>query len=233
MPTGPGAGGSPARPARRGRRRLIALVVALAAVIGGGTAVVLQQWDRSKGDGVTASPSGTPGPSASKSGGSGSAAGLPAGWVRRTDPLGFTVALPGDDWKRTYDKKYGHVDYSPDGGKHFVRISIDDDSDFDDPFEHLKSLDWQLGQRLVDYRRVTLQRDTYRDRPSARLEYTWTALAKDQPFPGPYRAADHMYLSHDGVEYALLMTGPADDWATTSEQFETVLKGWREPQPTS
>ena len=38
-----------------------------------------------------------------------------------------------------------------------------------------------------------------------------------------------MYLSRDGVEYAIYMSGPAGDWATTSAQFETVLKGWREP----
>ncbi|MEV8595783.1 protein kinase [Streptomyces sp. NPDC052012] len=224
--TGPG---SAAGPARRKRRRLIALVVALAAVIGGGTAVVLQQWDQSRGDGGTAAPSETPRPSASNSDGAGSTAGLPAGWVRRTDPLGFSIALPGEDWQRTYDEETGQVDYTPDRGKHSIRIAMDDSPDFDDPFEHLSDLDWQIGQRLVDYRRVKLQRDLYRDRPSARLEYTWTALAKDTDFPGPYRAVDQMYISREGVEYALLMTAPADDWATTSEQFETVLKGWREP----
>ncbi|MFI9823115.1 protein kinase [Streptomyces sp. NPDC052013] len=224
--TGPG---SAAGPARRKRRRLIALVVALAAVIGGGTAVVLQQWDQARGDGGTTAPSETPRPSASNSDGAGSTAGLPAGWVRRTDPLGFSIALPGEDWQRTYDEETGQVDYTPDGGKHSVRIAMDDSPDFDDPFEHLSDLDWQIGQRLVDYRRVKLQRGFYRDRPSARLEYTWTALAKDTDFPGPYRAVDQMYLSREGIEYALLMTAPADDWATTSEQFETVLKGWREP----
>ncbi|WP_344012941.1 serine/threonine-protein kinase [Streptomyces thermospinosisporus] len=216
-------------PARRSRRRLIALVVAIAAVIGGGTAVVLQEWGQGRSGGGTPAASSSPRPSASASKGTESSAGLPKGWVRRTDPLGFSVALPGEDWQRSYDEETGQVDYSPDGGKHFLRIAIDEAPDFDDPFEHLKSLDWQLGQRLVDYRRISLERDVYRDRPSARLDHSWTALAKDTPFPGPYRAIDHMYLSHEGVEYALYMASPAGDWATTAEQFKTVLKGWREP----
>ena len=38
-----------------------------------------------------------------------------------------------------------------------------------------------------------------------------------------------MYLTHDGVEYALYMAGPAEDWDTTVQQFETILRGWREP----
>ena len=86
-----------------------------------------------------------------------------------------------------------------------------------------------VGGRLVDYEQIELRRLTYRDREAARLEYSWTALAKDTEFPGPYRAVDHMYLTRDGVEYALYMAGPAEDWDTTMQQFETILRGWREP----
>ncbi|WYB36445.1 hypothetical protein WJ438_16585 [Streptomyces sp. GD-15H] len=87
-----------------------------------------------------------------------------------------------------------------------------------------------MGQRLVDYRQVGLERRVYRDRESARLEYSWTALPKDTEFPGPCRAVDQMYLSRDGAEYAICMAAPAEDWATASKQFETVLQGWREPR---
>lgn len=209
-----------ATPRRRGR--LVALVVALAAIVGGGTAVVLQQGDEDPGKGGAATASGATG--------AGSPGGLPAGWVRRTDPYGFGIVLPGEDWERVvFDEETRQVDYTPDGGKHFIRIAADDSPDFDDPYEHLSDLDQQIGRRLVDYRRVGLERRVYRDRESARLEYTWTALAKDTDFPGPYRAVDQMYLSRDGVEYAIYMAGPAEDWDTTGRQFETVLRGWREP----
>ncbi|MFI8088096.1 protein kinase [Streptomyces sp. NPDC086080] len=240
--------GPPAAPRRRMRGRMIALVVALAVIIGGGTAVVLKQWDR--GSGSTAGPGESPGPrsgttsgrtsgptseptpepSGTKTGETDAAGGLPEGWVRRTDPLGFTVVLPGEDWERVvFDEETRQVDYTPDGGKHLLRIAMDDSPDFDDPYEHLRDIDQQVGARLVDYEPLGLRRLTYRDRDSARLEYSWTALAKDTEFPGPYRAIDQMYISRDGVEYAIYMAAPAADWDTTGEQFRTILRGWREP----
>ncbi|MFJ9663889.1 serine/threonine-protein kinase [Streptomyces sp. NPDC101219] len=228
-PGAPGAA-TPRSTGGGGRRRMIALVVALAAIIGGATAVVLQQrgdGGRPGGGGTSAASSASP--AAEDPEDEGAKGGLPAGWVRRKDPYGFSVVLPGADWKRVVvDGESRQVDYTPDGGKHFLRIAVDDSPDFDDPYEHLGDLDQQIGQRLVDYRRVELRRLTYRDRDSARLEYTWTALPKDTGFPGPYRAIDQMYLARDGVEYALYMAGPAEDWDTTRAQFETVLKGWRE-----
>ncbi|MEU6522071.1 protein kinase [Streptomyces sp. NPDC046924] len=260
VPYGPGAGAGTtavqppsaavaAGSRRRGRPRLIALVVVLAALVGGSTAVLLHEGeDNARGGGgtaaepfetasPTASPTSTgtstatPDAAAGTGEDTGQADGLPEGWVRRTDPFGFSVVLPGEDWERVvFDEETRQVDYTPDGGKHFIRIAADDSHDFDDPYEHLRDLDQQIGQRLVDYRQVALEPRVYRDRKSARLEYTWTALPKDTRFPGPYRAVDQMYLSRGGVEYALYMAAPAEDWATTSKQFETILQGWREPQ---
>ncbi|MFK4128743.1 protein kinase [Streptomyces fungicidicus] len=223
--------GPAAAPRRRVRGRVIALVVMVAAIVGGGTAVLLQQGEE-RGGGTTAGPSPTvtSEPAPTETGKSESPGSLPEGWVRRTDPWGFSVVLPGDDWERVvFDEETRQVDYTPDGGNHFLRIAADDSPDFDDPYAHLSDLDQQIGRRLVDYQQQGLERGVYRDRESARLEYSWTALAKDTEFPGPRRAVDQMYISRGGTEYALYMSGPADDWATTGEQFETLLKGWREP----
>ncbi|MFD3732285.1 serine/threonine-protein kinase [Streptomyces sp. NPDC058632] len=240
----PSGGVAPAGPRRPGRGRPIALVAVLAALVGGGTALLLVQGGDGKeqdnsssaspfdGPTSTPTPTSTPSPSSGETGAGGSeqTGGLPAGWVRRDDPFGFSVALPGDDWERiVFDEATRQVDYTPDGGRTLLRIAVNDPPDFDDSYEHLSDLDEQIGQRLVDYRQVTLERRVYRDRESARLEYTWTALAKDTEFPGPYRAVDQMYISRDGVEYAIYMASPAEDWVTTSRQFETVLRGWREP----
>ncbi|MFJ7137488.1 serine/threonine-protein kinase [Streptomyces fungicidicus] len=223
--------GPAAAPRRRVRGRVIALVVVVAAIVGGGTAVLLQQGE-GRGGGTTAGPSPTvtSEPAPTETGKSESPGSLPEGWVRRTDPWGFSVVLPGDDWERVvFDEETRQVDYTPDGGNHFLRIAADDSPDFDDPYAHLSDLDQQIGRRLVDYQQQGLERGVYRDRESARLEYSWTALAKDTEFPGPRRAVDQMYISRGGTEYALYMSGPAEDWATTGEQFETLLKGWREP----
>ncbi|MFE6479642.1 serine/threonine-protein kinase [Streptomyces rochei] len=233
-PGGPASGHPPAgAAAHRPRRRLrtFALVVAVAALIGAGTAVVLQQRN---GEGTSAGPdvSRSPSASASASGtaGEGTGGSVPDGWVRRDDPLGFGLSLP-EDWQRTEFGDAGgdlrQVDYTPDGGEHLLRISVDSAPDYNDPYAHQLDLEVQL-QRLVDYRRVVLERADYRDRDSARWEYTWTALAKDTEFPGPRRAVSQTYMSHDGVEYALNMSGPAGDWETTRERFRTVLQSWQE-----
>ncbi|MEC7056164.1 serine/threonine-protein kinase [Streptomyces violaceochromogenes] len=226
-PAGPAVGGptaispQPAGSGRRRRLRTLALVVALAAIIGGGTAVVLQQWDGSR-------PSQSAGPDEStpteRPGGS-----VPASWIRYDDPVGFSLYLP-KGWKR---KPFGpqgelkQIDYSPDGGRHFVRIAIDTSPDFADPYAHQLDLEQQL-QRLVDYKRVTLERNVYRDRRAARWEYTWTAQPKDIKFPGPRRAVEETYVARDGTEYALYMSAPAADWATARKRFTSLLQGWQE-----
>ncbi|WP_055418301.1 serine/threonine-protein kinase [Streptomyces pactum] len=225
-PAGP-TGAAPVRPRRR-RLRTLALVVAVAALIGAGTAVVLQQRG---GGGSTAGgdPTHSPSPSASATAGEDTGGSVPAGWVRRDDPVGFSLHLP-ENWQRkVYDDQgeLRQIDYTPDGGEHFVRIAVDTAPDYNDPYAHQLDLEVQL-QRLVDYRRVTLERTTYRDHKSARWEYTWTALAKDTPFPGPRRAVEEAYMSRDGVEYVIYMSSPAEDWETARQQFRTVLQSWQE-----
>ncbi|MGW2462230.1 protein kinase domain-containing protein [Streptomyces sp. NPDC001761] len=233
--TGPGhdpgsAGGftvrgpAPVRPRRR--LRTLAVVVALAAVLGGAGAVAIQHWGgRDTGSGGEVSPA----PADSETAGADGA--LPDGWTTYHDPLGFSLSLP-KGWKR---KVYGiqgdlkQIDYTPDDGKHFVRVAIDGSPDFADPLSHQQDLEQQL-QRLVDYRRVTMKENIYRDRKGARWEYTWTALKKDPPYvPGPRHAVEETYFSRQGTEYALYMSSPAEDWATTSEQFTWVLRGWQQP----
>ncbi|NEC91829.1 serine/threonine-protein kinase [Streptomyces sp. SID12501] len=238
---GPGAVGSdtpqqgvavappaPGRPRRRGRT--IALVAALVVLVGGGGAVALHQWNqRNQGLGTAGSASSAT-PSASASASS-SASATPSavapsvakGWVRVDDPAGFSLPLP-EGWTRKEEN--GQIDYSPDGGEHFLRIAIDESPDFDDPYLHQLDLERQL-KRLSEYRTVSLEPNVYRDRKGAIWDFTWTALAKDSEFPGPRRAIEQAYLGLDGAEYVIYMSAPAADWATAREQFATVLRGWR------
>jgi serine/threonine protein kinase len=209
--------GGPTPPARPRRRRTLALVVVLAALIGGGTAVGIQRWQERE-QRHTANPTPTQ-----------SSGTLPDGWVRRNDAFGFSIALPGRDWRRTeFDKATGQVDYSPDGGEHFFRIAVDPTPHFDDPYEHQRDLEEQVDG-LKNYERVSMRKTTFRDRPGALWEYTWTARDSDDvnTAPGPRRAIDLMYISRDGVEYALYASAPAADWATMRKQFDTMLRSWR------
>ncbi|MEU0003140.1 serine/threonine-protein kinase [Streptomyces sp. NPDC006314] len=235
-PGGPPGGARPAA-ARRPRRRLrtLALVVAVAAVLGGGAAVAFQRWHGMGQDSGTSRVSGgsspAPEPSASGSGTPGQEGTIPAGWESHEDPLGFSLSLP-KGWKRkVYDIQGAlkQVDYSPDNGKHFVRIAIDGSPDFVDAYSHQQDLEQQL-QRLLDYRRVTLKENIYRDRKGSQWEYTWTALKKDPPYvAGPRHAIEETYFSRAGTEYAIYMSSPDEDWATTSKQFTWVLRSWQQP----
>ncbi|MFE0249646.1 serine/threonine-protein kinase [Streptomyces sp. NPDC059010] len=216
--TGTGTGARPGK--RRRRLRTVVLVVALAAIIGGGTAVVLQKWAL-QSDGTSASVA--PEPSATESKGPGGVV-----WEKVDDPLGFSLDLP-KGWKRKVVQDDGdlkQIDYTPDNGRHFVRIAVDRSPDFASPYEHQRDLEEQL-QRLADYKRVAMEENLYRDRKGAQWEYTWTALAKDTPYPGPRRAIEETYIARDGTEYAIYMSSPASSWSTTREQFKAVLQGWQ------
>ncbi|GAA2620862.1 serine/threonine-protein kinase [Streptomyces vastus] len=226
--TGTRGGDALVRPPKRRRLRTLALVVVLAAIVGGGVAVALQQFGMD-----SPTDSAAPGPSTSatppEEGGQGA---VPAGWEQYNDPAGFSVHLP-RGWKRSVSIKQQdglqQVDYSPDKGKHLLRIAVDTSPDFSSAYDHQRDLDQQVSQRLVAYKQLRLKKEIFRDLPSSRWEYTWTALAKDPPYsPGPRRAIDVGYIARDGVEYAIYMSAPAEDWATMRKQFTWVLQSWRE-----
>ncbi|MDO0912403.1 serine/threonine-protein kinase [Streptomyces sp. DT2A-34] len=228
-----GTGAVPAGPPRLRRRlRTLALLVAFAAIVGGGTAVVLRQWWPQSVDGTSASTSTSTStsPSASATEDQGPEGGVPASWEQVDDPLGFSLYLP-KGWKREEVGKevdgLQQVDYTPDGGEHFVRIAVDTSPDFANAYDHQRDLEEQVGRRLVAYETVSLKKNLYRDREGSLWEYTWTARAEDTAFPGPRRAIDQAYIDRDGTEYAIYMSSPQTDWAATRTQFTAVLKGWR------
>ncbi|MFD6932362.1 serine/threonine-protein kinase [Streptomyces sp. NPDC059945] len=219
-------------PGRRRRGRTVALVLVMAALVGGGGAVVMRYADDwrhddtssastggSKGTGTGDKP--TPSDSASKA----PADGLPKGWVRVKDPLGFRLAVPGKDWVRKVTGS--QIDYTPDGGQHFIRIAIDDSPDFDDPYRHQLDLEQQV-KKLKDYASSSLQANTFRDCRGSLWDFTWTAEEGKTDFPGPRRAIEETYISRKGVEYAIYMSSPLEDWIVTRQQFGAVLRSWGE-----
>ncbi|WP_369265554.1 serine/threonine-protein kinase [Streptomyces sp. R35] len=221
-----------AAPRKRGRGRRAVLVIVMAALVGGGSAAAMRYADGWRKD--TTASTGTVGGKGSSGGTSGtggkSATQTPAGavpdnWHRVDDVEGFSLALP-KGWERQANGT--QVDYTPDGGEHFVRIAVDDSPDFDNPYMHQLDLEQQLT-KLSEYQRVSLQANTFRDCHGSLWDFTWTALPKQTPFPGPRRAIEQTYLARDGVEYAIYMSAPAADWDTARQQFDAILRGWRPP----
>ncbi|MEU9476434.1 protein kinase [Streptomyces sp. NPDC048191] len=225
--------GQPVRPPKRRRLRTLALVVVLAAIVGAAVAFALQQFDSgSPGDSAAVSSPPSTGARATPGHGGGQKA-VPGGWQRRKDPVGFSISLP-KGWKRSVSIDQDglrQVDYSPDKGKHLVRVAVDTAPDFRTAYDHMSYLEQQrVAPRLLGYKKLSLKEELFRDLPGVRWEYTWNALAKDAPhyFPGPYHAIDVAYMDNDGTEYAIYEASPAGDWATTKKQFDWILRGFQE-----
>jgi len=221
----------PAPTPKRRRLRAFVLAIAFAAIVGGGAAVAVQSWDKGTPSG-TAGTSTTQSPTPSSSPSPNANGNVPATWQAYHDPWGFTVYLP-KGWSRKVvgvPSELRQVDYTPDNGRHFVRIAMDTAPDFKDARSHQLNLEQTLEHRFADYHRVRLEENIYRDRPGSVWEYTWTALKgqPEVPFPGPRRAVEETYMSGDGTEYAIYISSPAADWAETSKQFKWVLQGWQE-----
>ncbi|MEW1721157.1 serine/threonine-protein kinase [Streptomyces sp. NPDC093109] len=216
--TAPSVAPSAARPAgrRRGRLRAAAVAVVVAAVLGGGGGFVALKYldgsgGPSTGSGGTAAPDDATNPDDADA------------WTQVEAPEGFSLKVP-KGWERKTDSE--QIDFTPDNGVHLIRIGISA-PDFEDPYTHMVNLEKQL-QRLPDYRRISMAPNSFRDKArSARWEFTWT---ENTATAFARHAVDQIYYSDDGnTEYAIYMSGPEEDWATTHEQFDVVLRSWQPP----
>ncbi|EFL17037.1 serine/threonine-protein kinase [Streptomyces sp. C] len=212
----------PTAPAGRppGRLRRVAVVALVAALLGGGAVFGLLKYtgddgEADKGGGSDKNTSSTGGQAGQK------AAAPPAGWKKVTDPeAGFTLFVP-DGWTRQVNGN--QIDYTGDDGKHYIRIAADPTPDFKDPYAHVLDLEKQVAKR-TDYKRQKLDPNNFRGTTLAVLwDFTWTEKGVHA---GPRRAIEQMYYAPDGTEYAIYMTGPVSDWATTRQRFDVVLSGW-------
>ncbi|MFI1866301.1 serine/threonine-protein kinase [Streptomyces jumonjinensis] len=224
---------------RTGRLRTVAIAVVLSAVVGIGAGLTAMRYsddtdgrERTVGEQTEAARKNLDDPPATVTGSpdakeakdAKAAPDVPDGWRRVSDPAGFSLLVP-EGWKRQLNGK--QIDYAPDDGRYRIRIGIESAPDFENPYKHLLALE-EIQKTLPDYRRVRLEPNDFRDRPkSAVWEFSWTEGGSS---PGPRRAIDQMYYGDDGTEYALYMTGPAADWATTRERFDIMLQSWEPPK---
>ncbi|HET6858113.1 MAG TPA: serine/threonine-protein kinase [Streptomyces sp.] len=211
----------PARAGRSGAWRSGLVAVLAAALVGGGAAFGVMKY--TDGEQVQATDGGTSTDSQPDKAGPDPDA-VPKGWQRVQDPEGFSLLVP-KGWKRQMDGT--EIDYTPDNGNHRIRISVDRSPDFENPYMHLLALERTLKAQLPKYRQIALHTNHFRDGVAGLWEFGWTAYKEH---PGERRAIDQLYFADNGrTEYAIYMSGPEKDWATTREQFDTVLRGWRPP----
>ncbi|MFD5985719.1 serine/threonine-protein kinase [Streptomyces cyaneofuscatus] len=229
-PTAPVAGHPSAPVTRRAgsrRWRTVLVVVVAAAVLGGAGGLAAMKYGQgASADGRTTTaptapttPRTTPPPTATDP-----APEIPDGWRRVDDPAGFSLVVP-EDWTREVNE--GQIDYTPDGGAHRIRISVDPDPDFDHPYLHMQNMEEQLADRLPGYQRIRLEKNDFRDRPGSLWEFTWH---ETQDHAGPRHGIDQMYYGGSGgPEYALYLTAPQEGWETSRDKFDIMLRSWRAP----
>ncbi|MFF3862012.1 serine/threonine-protein kinase [Streptomyces sp. NPDC002209] len=219
LPEQSGPGPAPAAPGGGWIKRAAAIALVAALVGGGAVFGVLKFTGDDAGDGGSDKNASAP----DRQDGVADAA-PPAGYTKVVDPLaGFTLFVP-EGWTRKANGD--QIDYTPDDGKHFIRIASDPTPDYRDPYAHLLDLETQVAKR-TDYKKVRLNQNTFRDSTRAALwDFTYT---EKQTHPGPRRAKEQMYIAPDGTEYAVYMSSPVADWATTEQQFDVVLSGWKPP----
>ncbi|MCX4982913.1 serine/threonine-protein kinase [Streptomyces sp. NBC_00572] len=202
----------------RGRWRTAVLAALLAGLVAGGAVFAAMNY---AGGGKGGRPTATGSAPSKATQGTGND--TPDGWHRVVDPKGFSLLVP-KGWKRQTEGD--NIDYTPDNGRHRIRINIDASPDFENPYMHALDLERIVAKRM-EYTRVKLGQTTYRDQVRSSLwEFTWT---EKRDFPGPRHAIDLMYYTDDGTEYAIYMSSPESSWETTREQFDIVLQHWRAP----
>ncbi|MGW0394117.1 serine/threonine-protein kinase [Streptomyces sp. NPDC003042] len=214
---------APADPAGGRRGRAAALAVVAALLGGAGVFGVLEYTGDSGQGGGSDKNVGAPDQRNPDEDAKPQQAAPPQGWREVTDLTGFTLFVP-DGWTRQMNGD--QIDYTPDNGRHFIRIAADSTPDYENPYMHLLDLEKQVRKR-TDYKKQWLSQNTFRDSTRAALwEFTWTEKVN---FPGPRRAIEQMYIAPDGTEYAIYMSSPTNDWHTTRQQFDIVLSGWEPP----
>ncbi|MEW2387461.1 protein kinase [Streptomyces venezuelae] len=204
---------APAPPRRRRRMLAVAALVVAAALLGGAGVFGYQRLTADEGG---------QGQGTSQDDGK-SPRGIPADWKRVYDPDGFSLMLP-KGWQRQVNGT--QVDYTPDDGRRFLRIGVDKSPDAESPYAHQLQLEKGL-LNYKDYKRLHLDSNTFRGQHGALWDFSWTSGVNDRT-RGPRRAIEQTYVSKDGVEYAIYLSAPAEGWDKTRQQFDSMLRGWRE-----
>ncbi len=143
--------------------------------------------------------------------------GVPAGYQRVHDPLGFTVAVP-DGWTRRLAAPT-RVDYVSPDGTQFLRV---DQQPQAEPSAEQAWLDAEpaVAARLPGYQRISIAPVDYRY-PAADWEFTWQA-------PGGTIHVLNRGIVTDPRGFALYMSGPDATWESASRPvFQTAAATFR------
>jgi eukaryotic-like serine/threonine-protein kinase len=143
---------------------------------------------------------------------------VPAAWRPFSDPDGtYRLSFP-PTWTPTDRGPF--IDFTEPGGERFFRVQPTTDAMA--PLDAQRSLERSFMARHPDddYRRLRLGPASFRSRPAAEWEFTF--LDKGQPT----RGYDITFVS-GGRRHAILFQSPAGRWASSQDELEAFLAGFR------
>lgn len=194
----------PSAAARRPRSTRARTLVAAAALCAAAVAAVMTLPYTSS---TPAPPAGTVAPS------SPTVPDTPHGYRRVHDPAGFTLDVP-QGWRRT--QRTDGIFYQSPGGKNLLQI-IRITAPQETPYDTLKQADKQLSGN-PGYKRIQLEKISSGDNAAAELEYTYHSTEY-----GPRRILDRVFAEGDGVQYAVVVAGPAGQRLEQRERQQVIL----------
>ncbi|MFE9838309.1 zinc ribbon domain-containing protein [Streptomyces sp. NPDC005551] len=227
------------------RTRAVVWVVTLAAAfaVGGGAAAGVLVWQDMESDGTsnkartrttpapassptadgrTPSPRATddPVPSGEPTEGAAAAPGVPDGYHRLADPMGFSFAVP-DVWAREGVKNGTQVTYAGSTGLEHLQVGVIANAGYTS-YDNFVTLEKTAKRKDTGYHRIKLERNTFQGRAGAVWEYTYTDESGRT-----VHAKDQGYVADDGTEYAIMIVGHDELWeGDLAETFRVALESW-------
>ncbi|WDV55123.1 serine/threonine-protein kinase [Streptomyces coeruleorubidus] len=200
---GSAAGRDQPRTTRTRRRRMTTVAAALTATLAVGTTIYTTAPNHTdKPDNDTSRPAPTP-----------------KGYHRVHEAkLGVSFPIP-DDWtprNRTAEQ----VTYATPSGLAGITIGTVDPAG-PNPADHFAEIEANTKVNYPTYRRIRMQRTTFREQPAAIWEFTFQGRAR------PFRAIDLGYGREGGREYDIYLSAPEEQWDTYRPVFDKVRDGFR------
>ncbi|SOR78441.1 MULTISPECIES: serine/threonine-protein kinase [Streptomyces] len=205
VPTGGSAAGrdQPRTTRIRRRRRITTIAAALTATLAVGTTLyTTAPHHTAEPDHDTARP-----------------APVPKGYHLVHEPkLGVSFPIP-NDWTPR-DRTAEQVIYATPSGLAGITIGTVAPAG-PTPADHFTEIEANTKVNYPTYRRIRMQRTTFREQPAAIWEFTFQGRAR------PFRAIDLGYGREGGREYDIYLSAPEAQWDTYRPVFDQVRNGFR------
>ncbi|WP_406104810.1 zinc ribbon domain-containing protein [Streptomyces sp. NBC_01003] len=149
-------------------------------------------------------------------------AGVPSGYRKVADPMGFSFVIP-DVWSREGVENGSQITYAGSTGAEHYLIGVIPNAGYTS-YDNILNMEKHAKEdkKKQDYQRIDLRRNTFQGRQGAIWEYTY----RDEG-GRTMHGIDQSYIAEDGTEYTIFLVGQQDVWADLKKTYRTGLESWR------